>query len=72
MLGLITKADRRYALTPSTAVFLDRKSAAYMGTVEEFLASHEMQALFLEDPTSYVRHGALPGLPTSRRITLCG
>lgn len=62
VLGLLTKADGRYGLTPSSALFLDRKSPAYMGRVEEFLAAPEMQAFFLADPVAYVRNGGAPGL----------
>ena len=31
-LGIITKRAGRYALTPSSAIFLDRRSPTYLGT----------------------------------------
>lgn len=39
VLGLLQKADGRYLLTPDSAVFLDRHSPAYLGSVTEFLVS---------------------------------
>lgn len=38
-LGLLTKTASAYALSPDAAMFLDRRSPAYMGSVLEFLAS---------------------------------
>lgn len=37
--GFLTKADKRYALTQDSAVFLDRRSPAYMGSMANFLAA---------------------------------
>lgn len=37
--GFLAKQGARYALTPDTALFLDRKSPAYLGTMTGFLAS---------------------------------
>jgi 2-polyprenyl-3-methyl-5-hydroxy-6-metoxy-1,4-benzoquinol methylase len=37
--GFLTKNDGRYALTQESAIFLNRKSPAYMGTLADFLAS---------------------------------
>ena len=39
--GFITKSDGRYSLPQDTALFLDRNSPAYMGTLANFLASDE-------------------------------
>lgn len=39
IIGLLTKADGRYGLTPDSAFFLDRRSQAYMGGTLEFLLS---------------------------------
>lgn len=48
--------DARYELTPDSALFLDRASPAYMGTVIEFLCSpHIVQAF--ADPAALVRKG---------------
>src|SRR5215831_4960942 len=35
--GFLTKNNGEYALTPDSALFLDRKSPAYAGSVIEFL-----------------------------------
>ena len=37
--GFLTKTDNRYALTQDSAVFLDRRSPAYMGSMANFLAA---------------------------------
>src|SRR5205085_3485397 len=39
IMGFLTKHDGRYALTPDSAIFLDKRSPAYMGTVSEFILS---------------------------------
>jgi hypothetical protein len=39
LLGFLTRSGGRYALTPSTATFLDRRSPAYLGGTLEFLHS---------------------------------
>jgi ubiquinone/menaquinone biosynthesis C-methylase UbiE len=36
--GFLTKKDSKYALTQESAIFLTRRSPAYMGAVSEFLA----------------------------------
>jgi len=43
VIGFLTKQADRYGLTPDAAMFLDRRSPAYLGTATRFLAS----------PTSY-------------------
>ncbi|CAN5376761.1 hypothetical protein BH10PSE7_BH10PSE7_22500 [soil metagenome] len=60
--GFLTKHGDRYALTPATAAFLDKRSPAYMGSVADFLSSPEMTNLFLDDPLSYIRNGGSVGL----------
>ena len=37
--GFLTKTDDRFALTQESAIFLNRHSPAYMGTLADFLAS---------------------------------
>lgn len=37
--GFLTKTDGRYGLPPDAALFLDRNSPAYMGSIMEFLAN---------------------------------
>jgi SAM-dependent methyltransferase len=39
IIGFLTKQDNSYGLTADSAMFLDQKSPAYMGTVIEFLLS---------------------------------
>ena len=41
--GFLVKHDARYALTPSTAKFLDRRSPTYMGTTIGFLLSEHVR-----------------------------
>ena len=43
VIGFLTKQGDRYGLTPDAAMFLDRRSPAYLGTATRFLAN----------PTSY-------------------
>lgn len=60
--GLLTKNGEQYRLTPSSRVFLDRQSPAYMGSVVDFLVAPENLELFLDDPAVYVRNGGAVGL----------
>ncbi|HEX2655571.1 MAG TPA: class I SAM-dependent methyltransferase [Xanthobacteraceae bacterium] len=60
--GFLEKSGDRYASTPSSRTFLDRKSPAYMGSIVEFHAAPEMCSLFLSDPMSFVRDGGTVGL----------
>lgn len=56
IIGFLTKQDGRYALTPDSAMFLDRRSPAYMGTVARFLDSSEHISRFA-DVAAAVRKG---------------
>jgi ubiquinone/menaquinone biosynthesis C-methylase UbiE len=56
ILGFLTKEEGRYALTADTALFLDRRSPAYMGGITEFLLSPMLTAGFA-DLTAVVRKG---------------
>src|ERR1700675_2272659 len=47
VIGFLTKQGDRYGLTPDSAMFLDRRSPAYLGTATRFLAN----------PTSYEAFG---------------
>jgi hypothetical protein len=58
---LLIKDGQRYRLTPSSSVFLDKRSPACMASVVDFL-THELMQLFLEDPAAYVRNGGSIGL----------
>jgi len=39
VIGFVAKQDQRYSLTPDTAMFLDKRSPAYLGGATEFLCS---------------------------------
>ncbi len=60
--GFLTKADGVYALTPSSATFLDARSPAYLGSAKDFLASPEFLAMVFADPAAVVRSGGSLGL----------
>ncbi len=61
--GFLTKSGgAAYGLTPTAAAFLDRRSPAYLGSIEEFLASPELVGAVMADPTAAVRRGGAPGL----------
>jgi len=62
VMGFLEKADGRYRLTPSSAVFLDRRSPAFLGDIHRFLAAPEMLKLSLADPAGFVRNGGSIGL----------
>lgn len=61
LLGFLTKAGESYALTPDSALFLNRKSPAYAGRTIDFLHAREIKGAF-DDLTAAVRQGgtALP------------
>jgi ubiquinone/menaquinone biosynthesis C-methylase UbiE len=54
--GLLTKEEGRYRLTQDSALFLDRRSPAYMGGTLEFLLAPSLVSNF-EDLASVVRRG---------------
>jgi 2-polyprenyl-3-methyl-5-hydroxy-6-metoxy-1,4-benzoquinol methylase len=56
ILGFLTKADQKYALTPDTAFFLDRKSPAYIGGATGFLLTPQLKECFAH-LTEAVRSG---------------
>lgn len=56
IMGFLTKAEGRYGLTEDSAVFLNRRSPAYMGGTLEFLLSPMLLSGF-EDLTAAVRQG---------------
>lgn len=65
--GFLTKANGRYALEPDSALFLNRKSPAYLGSVANFLASEHHRAAH-RNITDAVRKGGCavhdPSSPT--------
>lgn len=56
IIGFLTKDGASYGLTPDTAVFLDRRSSAYLGTAERFLASPTLIDAY-KDVAAIVRKG---------------
>lgn len=58
ILGFLIKEDSRYALTPSSATFLDQNSPAYFGAAVQFLLAPGLTDAFA-DLASTVRRGKL-------------
>jgi 2-polyprenyl-3-methyl-5-hydroxy-6-metoxy-1,4-benzoquinol methylase len=56
IIGFLAKEDASYRLTPDTAMFLDRRSPAYLGTAERFLTSPMLTDGF-KDVAAIVRKG---------------
>jgi ubiquinone/menaquinone biosynthesis C-methylase UbiE len=56
IMGFLTKEDGRYGLTPDSAMFLDRKSPAYLGGTIDFLLSPVLTGGF-KDIAAAVRKG---------------
>lgn len=56
VLGFLTKSGEHYALTPDSAMFLSRKSPAYVGGMMQFLLSLELRRGF-DDVAATVRKG---------------
>ena len=62
VLGLLSKQDSHYSLTPVARTFLDESSPFARGKIVDFVAAPEMIDLFFRDPVSYVRNGGSTGL----------
>lgn len=58
IMGFLTKTDQTYGLTPDAAMFLDKKSPAYMGVATQFMLSPMLTAGF-KDLTAAVRKGGV-------------
>jgi ubiquinone/menaquinone biosynthesis C-methylase UbiE len=56
IVGFLNKIGDRYELTPDSAVFLDRRSPAYLGSITAFISSDEFIQRFA-DLTGIVRRG---------------
>jgi ubiquinone/menaquinone biosynthesis C-methylase UbiE len=54
--GLLTKQDTAYGLTPEAAVFLNRRSPAYIGSIAKFLGNPDLTAAY-SDVAAMVRKG---------------
>lgn len=57
IIGILTKEGNRYALTPDSALFLDRRSPAYMGNAVDFLLAPTLIEAF-KDVAAVVRKGS--------------
>jgi ubiquinone/menaquinone biosynthesis C-methylase UbiE len=57
-IGLLTKSDATYHLTPESAAFLSKRSPAYLGTTARFLMRPELKHNF-DDLTAAVRRGGV-------------
>jgi ubiquinone/menaquinone biosynthesis C-methylase UbiE len=66
--GFLTKEEFQYGLAPDAAMFLDRRSPAYMGSAARFLTAPEMVKAF-DNLTEAVRKG---GTVMSEEGTLGG
>jgi len=55
--GFLTKQGNEYGLTGDSAVFLDRKSPAYMGTITDFLSKVGQETGAFNDVAAVVRKG---------------
>ncbi len=64
--GFLQKKDDRYELTPDAAVFLNRKSPAYLGGVLDFMLTPKLRECF-EHLADAVRRG---GTATSEEGTV--
>jgi len=58
--GFLTKQDTRYGLTPDSAMFLDKNSPAYMGTVIDFILSPMLTDNFKQLTEAVRRGGSAP------------
>ena len=58
IMGFLTKTESTYTLTPDAAMFLDKKSPAYMGGATEFMLSPMLTAGY-KDFTAAVRKGGV-------------
>jgi ubiquinone/menaquinone biosynthesis C-methylase UbiE len=56
IIGFLAKQGGDYRLTPDSAMFLDRRSPAYLGTAERFLASSTLVDAY-KDVAAIVRKG---------------
>jgi ubiquinone/menaquinone biosynthesis C-methylase UbiE len=59
IVGFLTKQDGQYGLTPDSAMFLDKRSPAYMGTVSEFILSPHIKDKFDHLTEAVKRGGAV-------------
>jgi 2-polyprenyl-3-methyl-5-hydroxy-6-metoxy-1,4-benzoquinol methylase len=60
IMGFLTKQDNSYGLTPDSAMFLDKNSPAYMGSITEFILSPHLVDNF-DRLTEAVKKGGTAG-----------
>jgi 2-polyprenyl-3-methyl-5-hydroxy-6-metoxy-1,4-benzoquinol methylase len=60
-LGFLTKQDGRYALTPESSVFLNKRSPAYMGAIAGFLANDVIMKKFSSLTEAVKKGGSAAG-----------
>lgn len=60
VIGFLTKQDGRYGLTPDTAMFLDKRSPAYLGGTLEFLLTPQLVDNFKSLTETVKRGGSVP------------
>src|SRR5262245_55280476 len=62
VIGFLTKSDGKYGLSVDSAVFLDRRSPAYMGGMLPFINSPELTGAY-DQLTEVIRRGTsqMPG-----------
>src|SRR5262249_10246538 len=62
VIGFLNKNGSNYTLTPATAMFLDKRSPAYLGSAVEFILSPQQRRGF-DDLTGSVKRGgsSVPG-----------
>jgi ubiquinone/menaquinone biosynthesis C-methylase UbiE len=58
-IGLLTKSDGTYGLSPESAAFLSKQSPAYLGTTMRFLLLPELK-MNMDSLTEAVRRGGVP------------
>jgi SAM-dependent methyltransferase len=59
VMGFLTKTGNEYSPTESTAIFLNRKSPAYLGSALDFIMSPYLRHAF-DDLSNAVRNGGAP------------
>lgn len=57
VMGFLTKSDERYGLSPTAAVFLDRRSPQYLGSTAKFVTGPHLTDAF-RDVERLVRRGS--------------
>jgi 2-polyprenyl-3-methyl-5-hydroxy-6-metoxy-1,4-benzoquinol methylase len=61
ILGFLTKQDGRYALTPESSVFLNKRSPAYLGAIAGFLANDVIMKKFSSLTEAVKKGGSAAG-----------